>query len=268
MPKPNDAMIEYWNGPGARRWLAANERIERALAPISEILFAWANPRRGERAVDIGCGFGRTTVELSRRTGVEALGLDVSAPMLERARALGGARFELGDASEYAFGEPFDLMFSRFGVMFFGDPAAAFAHLRTGARRLAFVCWRAFADNAWAFAPFTAARAYLPPQEAQDPHAPGPFGLADGDRLRTILEGAGWRDVAIEPCASVMHLGDTLTDAVDEAMTVGPLARAAQDLDEAALAKVRDAVTGALRAYEKPGSVAPPAAIWLVRANS
>jgi SAM-dependent methyltransferase len=264
----NGLMRDYWNGEGGKRWIAANERVERAMVPISELLFAWAGVQRGERVVDIGCGLGRTTVELSRQSGVEAFGLDISEPMIERARAMSGARFELGDASEYAFGERFDLMFSRFGVMFFADPAAAFRHLRTGARRLAFVCWQPFAQNPWAFDPFMAARPLLPPQEPQDPTAPGPFAFGDRERLRGILEGAGWREVAIEPRVTTMHLGDTLPDAVDEAMTVGPLARAANGLPDDTRGKIRELLASALRVHETPHGVAPPAAVWLVRAVS
>jgi SAM-dependent methyltransferase len=274
MENPNAPMSEYWNGPGGERWIAAHDKIERSLAPITELLFAFASPKPGERVVDIGCGLGKTTAELARRTGAATLGVDVSVPMVKRAQETlmkDDVGFVAADASAYAFDGTAQLVFSRFGVMFFGDPVAAFTHLRTAAApggRLAFVCWRAFAENPWAFAPFMAGKPLLPPQEPMDPNAPGPFAFADSARLREILERAGWKDVVIEGRDSTMHIGDTLVDAVEEAMTVGPLARASDGLDETTRGNIKVRVAEALQRFETKDGVAPPAAVWLVGAKA
>jgi len=275
MDSPNAMMIEYWNGPGAERWIAAHDQVERSLVKITELLFAFAGAKAGERVVDVGSGLGRTTAELHRRTGAPALGVDVSVPMVKIAQqklAGGDVSFVAADAAAYAYDGKADLLFSRFGVMFFADPVAAFTHLRGALApggRLAFVCWRAFPENAWAFAPFAAAKPLLPPQEPMDPTAPGPFAFADGARLRGILERAGWKDVVIEPRDTTMHLGDSVQTASEEALTIGPLARVAAELDDATRGHIQVRVAEALAKFATPGgAVEPPAAIWLVGAKA
>jgi SAM-dependent methyltransferase len=268
---PNAEMIEYWNGDGGKRWIATRERIDRSAARITDALFASAAPRAGERVLDIGCGCGSTTIELARRTGAAAVGVDISAPMVEVAHSRsGGATFVVGDASVYAFDAAHDLVFSRFGVMFFADPIGAFANIRRALApggRLAFACWRALEHNAWAGTPLAAARPLLPPQAPPAPHAPGPFAFGDGDRLRGILDRAGWRDIAIEAHASTMWLGDSLDDAVAECLEVGPLARLVGPLPEDTRAHIRDRVRVAIAPYAGVGGVEAPAAVWLVEAR-
>ena len=158
----------FWNGPGGKMWLAAYDRIQHRITHFSEAALAAAKPQSGEKVLDVGCGTGATTAELARAVGPEGhvLGVDISAPLIGAAREhkLGNASFALGDAATHPFETAsVDLVFSRFGVMFFGDPVAAFRHLHAGARQLAFVCWRPFAENPWAFAPFllAVAAAYL-----------------------------------------------------------------------------------------------------------
>ncbi|HEY1557632.1 MAG TPA: class I SAM-dependent methyltransferase [Kofleriaceae bacterium] len=270
MTEPNADMIEYWNGDGGKRWTAQPDRIDRAAARINEALFAFAAPHAGEHVLDLGCGCGSTTIELARRTGVAAVGVDVSAPMLEIARARGGATYVAGDASVHAFAAEFELVFSRFGVMFFADPVAAFANIRRALApggRLAFACWRAMEHNAWAGVPLAAARPLLPPQSAPEPHAPGPFALADGERLRGILERAGWHDVTLTAHASTMWLGESLDEALDDCFEIGPLARLAAQLPEDTRARIRERLAPALAPFVTAGGVAVPAAVWLVGAK-
>jgi len=265
MEDPNAAMREYWNGPGGQRWIKQSTQIERSMASITEQLFAFVAPRAGERAVDIGCGLGGPTLELQRRTGAPVLGIDISAPMLDFARARIGSApitFEVADATTYAFGQ-LDLAFSRFGVMFFADPVASFANIRRSGARLAFACWRPFEHNAWAYVPFTSARALLPAGNPWDPSAPGPFAFGDAARIRDVLARAGWAGITVEPLDTTMLLGDTLDDAVTEAMTIGPLARASAELDDDTKSKIRELVREGLR----PFGTSPPAAVWLVKAS-
>jgi SAM-dependent methyltransferase len=277
-PAANAQQIEYWNGPAGERWAAAQDRIDHHLGLITEMLMAFAAPAAGERVLDVGCGGGTTALLLRERvgTGGAVTGIDISAPGLAVARArahaaMADVAFVEGDASAYEFQPVFDLAFSRFGVMFFADPVAAFANIRkalTPAGRLAFVCWRTFKENEWAFAPYNAARDLLPPQEPMDPHAPGPFAFADDERVRSILDQVGFAKVVVKPHDTTVNLGASVEDAVTEALTIGPLARAAADLDDAARQNIREAISPVLARYETPYGITPPAAVWLVSARA
>jgi hypothetical protein len=154
--------------------------------------------------------------------------------------------------------------------MFFADPFAAFANIRKALAangRLAFVCWRSMPENAWAAAPFMAAKHLLPPQEPPDPHAPGPFAFADGARLTDILTRAGFRDIALTKFDGAMNMGDTPAEAANEALSIGPLARAAADLDDATRAKILDVVATAMQKFAGPRGITPAVACWLVSAS-
>jgi SAM-dependent methyltransferase len=278
MSQPSNAQqVEYWNGPAGERWAAAQDQIDHHLGLITETLMAFAAPKEGERILDIGCGGGTTALLLRERIGAggAVTGIDISAPGLGVARArahaaMADVTFVEGDASAYEFQPVFDLAFSRFGVMFFADPVAAFANIRKALApngRLAFVCWRTFKENEWAFASYNAARDLLPPQESMDPHAPGPFAFAEDERVRSILKQAGFADVVVKPHDTTVNLGASVEEAVTEALTIGPLARAAADLDEAARQKIREAISPVLGGYRTPYGITPPAAVWLVSAK-
>ncbi|MBV8758098.1 MAG: class I SAM-dependent methyltransferase [Deltaproteobacteria bacterium] len=249
--------IEYWNGPAGDRWAREQAHIDAGMSAITELLFRFAAPRAGERVLDVGCGAGTTTLRLAS-LGCDVTGIDVSRPMLEVARRR-GARVLEGDAA--AAPGTYDLIFSRFGVMFFADPPAAFAHLRAITRRFAFVCWQPYEMNPWAHEPMRVAADLLPPQPPLVVDAPGPFGLARRERILEVLPGA-----EITAASSTMGIGSTLDEAVAEGLTIGPLARAAAGLDE----PTRDRIRGRLRElyarYVTPEGVRFPAAIWLVRA--
>jgi SAM-dependent methyltransferase len=179
-------------------WAEVRESLELQLAPLGQRALAALAPRPGESIVDIGCGGGETTLELARAVAPDGtvMGIDLSAAVLAFARrAAEGSqrvRFVAADAQAYPF-EPasFDAAFSRFGVMFFGDPMAAFTNIYRSLKpngRLAFVCWRALEQNPLDLVPLRAASPHLPPQPTHDPEAPGPFAFADADRVRGILE--------------------------------------------------------------------------------
>ena len=200
----NEAQIEYWNGAVGEHWAAFQPVLDKALAAISDAALAFAAAKPGERVLDIGCGTGTTTYALAKAVGPggSVTGVDISRPMLAAARARGtGVNFREGDASVQLFHPTHDLVFSRFGVMFFDDPVAAFANIRKAVAphgRLAFVCWRSVQENLWASVPIAAALPLLPPQEPADPLAPGPFAFADSERLKDILSKAGYRNVRTE----------------------------------------------------------------------
>jgi SAM-dependent methyltransferase len=271
----NEQQIEYWNGAVGERWARLQETIDASLMPITEALMPFANPRPRERVLDIGCGCGTTSYMLARAVGPEGnvTGVDISEPMLGVARSRGiGVNFRKADAAVHLFHSTHDLVFSRFGVMFFDDPAAAFANIRKALKprgRLAFVCWRGQVANLWASAPFAAARDLLPPPaQPADPLAPGPFAFADPERLGTILAKAGYQNIRIEQLDTVMVMGATPADAAAQAFNIGPLAFATKDIDDDTLRdRIRGLVEEALAPYAGARGVAPPASCWLVGAG-
>ncbi|MBN9510224.1 MAG: class I SAM-dependent methyltransferase [Alphaproteobacteria bacterium] len=268
--------IAYWNSIAGQRWATRQTQIDAMLAPLTDAVLAAAAPAPGARVLDIGCGCGATTLALAKRLPRgHVTGLDVSAPMLEVAARLGAGAANVtwleADAAAHRFAPgAFDLLFSRFGVMFFGDPTAAFANLRAGARRgarLFFACWQSLADNPWMQVPLAAALAHLPPPAPPAPEAPGPFAFADRARVARILTGAGWRAPRFTPFGFPVDLGGGrgLDAAVDQTTKIGAAARAMAEQPEA----VRAAATASIRAALAPhahddGRVTLAGAVWLV----
>ncbi len=198
----NADQIAYWNGPGGQHWTERQQVQDILLAPVSDILIDRAKPKAGERIVDVGCGCGATTVAFAQKVGPtgHVSGIDVSAPMLARARQTAPAGmpvdFVLADATVYPFvSASLDLMVSRFGVMFFAEPAVSFANMRRALRpsgRLVFVCWREPRDNPWLMLPLQAAYQHVPKLPQLGPEDPGPFSFASEQRVRRILGEAGF----------------------------------------------------------------------------
>ena len=274
----NQAQIDYWNGPTGEKWAKYQNEMDRTLADSAEAALKLADARPGERVLDIGCGAGGTSLLLAEDVGPSGavMGVDVSQPMLSLARTRTQAKniqFIEADAATYPFRPEFDLVFSRFGVMFFIDPAAAFANIRKSAdktARLAFICWRAVTENEWASLPFRIAKPLLPEQPAIDPHAPGPFAFSDADRLRKILETAGFSGVRIEPFHGFMNLGHTPSGAAFQSTNLmGPTSRALRNVDDATRAHVMDAITDALAKIQTGGAeIRLGTACWLVSAKA
>ena len=273
----NQDQIEYWNGRSGKRWAAEQDYTDQILGHITEAFLPFAAAKPGEEVLDVGCGCGTTTFTFSQcvRPEGSVAGIDISVPMLAVARARAKASnadipFIEADASSYDFQPVFDLVASRFGVMFFADPVAAFRNLRKAVApkgRLAFVCWRSLAENAWASTPIAAARPLLPPQETPDPNAPGPFAFADAERVRGILASAGFNGIEIQKFDGHMDMAATAADAALQTLNIGPLSRAAAELDEDTRTKIRDVVTTALEKYVTPHGVRAPVACWFVRAT-
>jgi SAM-dependent methyltransferase len=181
--------------------------------------------------------------------------------------------FLQADAAAHAF-EPgsFDLLFSRFGVMFFDDPVAAFNNLRGALGddgRLLFACWQSLADNDWTRIPVQAALQHLPPPEKPDPHAPGPFAFADPERVRSILENAGFSDVAIAPHQAEIRFGEapSLEASVRQLAEIGPVGRLLVDVEADTKEQVFAAMEEALAPYYRDGSLWMPGAMWFVTAG-
>lgn len=281
MTRPNQAQIEYWNDRAAKTWTRLQQRLDEVFQPVTDAALAAASPSAGEKVLDVGCGCGATVLALAEKVGPngQVLGLDISAPMAGRAQermaehGLRNAAVLVSDASVHPFeAAENDLLFSRFGVMFFEDPVAAFANLRTGVReggRMLCACWRPFDANPWFNVPMQAARHLLAPQPPPEPHAPGPFGFADADRTLGILAASGWREAHAERQDVKMCFAPTgrIDQALDFALQVGPLARALADEADDTRARVRDVVAAALREYDTPEGVMLGGSVWLYTAR-
>ncbi len=278
---PNAQQIEYWNLAG-RRWVEVQRDIDAQLAPLGLAAIERAALRPGETALDVGCGCGQATLQLAERVGPQGRvrGSDISEPMLTRARERAGearlenVEFSSGDAQTEAFPEgAFDLIFSRYGVMFFADPAAAFSNLRRAlarSGRLVFVCWQELGKNPWMQLPMGAALAHLPPPEPAAPDAPGPFAFGDAERVRAILAAAGFAEVTVQALERPILLGGggTLEDAVRFVLELGPTSRLLQDADEDVRERVRKSVTQVLAAHVSAEGVRLGSASWIVLARS
>ncbi len=269
-------MARYWNEGGGRRWVANIERVERMLNPLAERLLTHAGARVGQHVLDVGCGGGLTSKAFAEAVGStgKVVGVDVSTAILDVARqrfvATPNLRFEEGDAGSMPFAPAsFDLMTSRFGVMFFPDPVGAFAHLRPALRpagRLNFICWRALKANLWMAVPVRAAFEILPRPAPLAPNAPGPFAFADETYLRGVLEQAGFRAIEIAAHDALLDLG-SLADAIEQMTRMGPAAQAFEEADEATREKVLRALELVFAPSIAGGTVRLPSATWLVSAR-
>lgn len=280
---PNAEQIRYWNELAGPSWIAQQERIDQLVRPLGERALARAAAAPGEAVLDTGCGCGTTTLALARAVGASGrvLGVDVSRPMLEHARARAAAqglsqvRFVEADAQSASLDPAaFDLLFSRFGVMFFADPRAAFANLRRALRpgaRVTFLCWQALARNPWMTVPLAAVAKHLTLPPPPPSGAPGPFAFADAERVRGFLEQAGLAEVAFEDLGLPLEVGDgAMGSAIEFLLQVGPVGAILREAG--AGPELRERVAGSLREALAPfagqGGLRMPSAAWLVTARN
>lgn len=275
-------MREYWATVGAAGWVAHKEIFDAELAAFGDAVLDAIQPGPGDHLLDVGCGTG-TLLELAVARGATGVGIDISPAMIEAAsRLVPAASFLVGDAQTEPLGSagPFSGVVSRFGVMFFDDPAAAFANIRsavTADGRMAFVCWRSRAENPM-FSLGTSVlldRLETPPPAVADGE-PGPVAFADPDLVRSVLDAAGWADVAVEPFDAMCDYGRDGSDGVEERLTmilgtsIGTQARQElqAELGEEAWNDLLDDVRAELRANLVDGRVQFNGATWLVTARN
>ena len=275
----NADQIAYWNGAGGQRWAQRQPVQDILLQPIADILIDRAKIRSGERVLDVGCGSGSTTFAFAKAVGPggHVTGIDISEPMLARAREVTPAdapvEFALADATIYPFTpESFDLLASRFGVMFFADPALSFTNLRKGMRRtgrLAFACWREARENPFFMVPLQAVYRHVPKMPQVGPEDPGPFAFASEARVKRILDVAGFSQVAMEPVdlALDIAIGGGLDAAVKSSLEIGPAARALTDHPPQTVAAAAQSIREALAPLAEGQTVPIDAAIWIVTAK-
>lgn len=277
MDKLEGGQAGLWNGGAGHAWVQEQDLVDRMFRPIEDLLLEAIAPAQPARVLDVGCGTGGTTLALGRRLGPGArcTGIDISAPMVEAARrraASAGAAldFVCADAARHAFAPgSFDLVVSRFGVMFFDDPAAAFARLRQAARpggELRFVAWREPEENPFMTAAERAARPLLPDLPPRVPDEAGQFGLAREARVREVLAQAGWESVA---CAPVdLPCGFPEAELAGYLARMGPVGRALETAGGALRERVLARVRSAFDPWVADGEVRFTAACWLVSARA
>ena len=278
-----DEGARYWNEEGGHTWVAHIDQIDALIAPLNTISLERAIPKEGEVVLDVGCGGGATSRHMAERVGSQGrvVGVDISSTILavakERAGHLPNLRFEVGDAQTIDLGEDaFDLIYSRFGVMFFQDVIAAFTNLhrtlkRTG--RLLFLCWCAAEENPWMQQPVTAIQEIFPPPPSSnsgipDPNAPGPFSLAQSERLHHVLQAAGFTEAQVEALDERMPMGS-----VDEAVSLilgmmGPSADQMSLATHEQVIALNDSLRRIVAPYDTTDGVSIPCAAWMVSARA
>jgi len=274
---PNAEQIRLWNELAGPRWARLEQTLDAQFASYATAILRAAAPRAAEHAIDVGCGSGALSAMLAECVGPtgSVLGVDVSEPLLERARArLGGLRhvsFATADAQEFEF-EPGrrDLVCSRFGVMFFADPSAAFRNLLGALRRggrISFMCWDELKNNDWARVPFEIALQFVPPPPPKPAGTPGPFSMSDPERTRSVLEAAGFENIVIQRLDEPLRVGGGVgvAEAVELFLEIGPGAAVLREAEALPLDRVRQALEAALAGYERPEKgVEMGASAWLV----
>lgn len=273
--QPNEEQSALWNGPAGDAWVELQAILDRMMKPLEELLVEIVSSGAPRRVLDVGCGTGATTLAMARALGAhgECTGIDISAPMIgaalsraERERV--PAQFIRADAQTYAFGPArYDLIVSRFGVMFFDDPVQAFANLRRAATEdasLRLVVWRGPDENPFMTTSERAAASVLPHMPALQPDEPGRFAFADPRRVRHILEESGWANIDIRPVDVTCSLPGK---ALAHVTRFGPLGRVLQETDEPTRTRVVKAVRAAFEPYVHGEEVRFTAAVWLVGAR-
>jgi SAM-dependent methyltransferase len=274
------AQRTFWNSEATRRWVTEQARIDLLMTDVTKAALAAAAPMRGERALDIGCGTGTTVLALTEAVGPSGrvLGVDISDQQLGLARqrvvAAGAtnAQLVLDDAASHRFSpETVDLAFSRFGVMFFADPVAAFQNIRLAMKRsgrLLLTVFRSGSENPWATAAVAAIQHLVPPPAPSGPEEPGQFSWSDPARVRRMLGSAGFRAVVLTPLDLSFTMGTDAAEAAEFATFIGQGARLLHGQPEKTRQAARMAFQAFFKQHEGPNGVTLPAALWLVSARA
>jgi SAM-dependent methyltransferase len=281
----NAEQIEYWNGQAGQDWVERNQQLDKTLKSIGEQAIASAAVQVGETVLDIGCGCADTSFSLLEKTGPDGrvLGVDISGPMLKLAAARASQlptdlqhaiAFEQADASDYPFEkQSFDLLFSRFGVMFFANPGAAFANMRKALKpggRIVFICWAPVKQNQWITLPMGAALQHLPRPEPMPPNAPGPFGLSDPEFVKRVLGEAGFDQIEIASFQPVMRFGHGIAcdKVADFFIEASPVSGLLSDAPTEQLGTVREAIAEAIMPHYDGETINLDASCWIVTASN
>jgi ubiquinone/menaquinone biosynthesis C-methylase UbiE len=275
--RTDDGQTTLWNGLAGRAWVETQELLDQMFKPFENLLVEAVSAGSGRRVLDVGCGTGSTTLAVARQLGAQGhcTGIDISAPMLTAARARAErestpAGFLHANAQTHAF-EPasFDMVISRFGVMFFDDSVRAFANLRRASEddaELRFIAWRSPSENPFMTTAERAAAPLLPNIPARRPDAPGPFAFADPHRVSRILEESGWAEIDIRPIDVACTLPEK--ELVRYLTRLGPLGQILHEADDRTRTQVIETVRAAYEPYVHGAEVRFTAACWRVGARA
>jgi SAM-dependent methyltransferase len=273
----NLEMAKAWDGPEGEYWAENAERYERTSRRHVQLLLEASSIAEHENVLDVGCGTGKATLAAARsaRSG-SALGVDLSAKMLERARrsaeseGVSNVRFEQADAQVHPFPPAaFDVVISNFGAMFFADPVAAFANIGRAMRpdgRMLLLAWRDLGRNEWVTA-IRGALSVAGPLPEPPPNAPGPFGLADADHVRRVLEAARFADVTLEEVDQPIELGRDADDAFSFVSGFGFTRGVTQDMDADQKDRALQALSRTMVEHETDDGVLFGTSAWLITAR-
>ena len=281
---PNAETIEAWDGPLYERFVRFRSIVTAGLGNHGEAALELYPPQPGQRVIDVGCGFGDTTQRIAGLLGPKghAVGVDVAPRFIEDAvretaeLGISNASFEVADVQTDDLGGPYDMAFSRMGVMFFNAPVPALRNVRAAlvpGGRLCMVVWRSKAANDVLSIPEQAVAALLGDHDKGE-HVtcgPGPFSMASADVVGDQLTAAGFRDITFERSDAELRVGDDLDAATRFSLTLGPAGERMRLAGEAAIAR-RDEVTAAVKAalspFARPDGVFAPSSTWIVTATS
>jgi SAM-dependent methyltransferase len=266
-----------WNGSAGRAWVHNQRLLDQLFAPFEALLAGDGVLGTATRVLDVGCGTGATTLAIARRLGAQGAcaGIDLSEPMIAVARNRAvqertNVRFLAADAQAHAFERAdFDLIVSRFGVMFFEDPVRAFANLRRATRadaRLSFIAWRSATENPFMTTAERVAAPLLPNLPVRPPGGPGQFAFADPDRVRAVLAESGWSDIDVQAIDVACAMPEN--GLVPYLTWLGPVGQLLQDADERTRARIIDPLRAAFAPYVHGGEVRFDAACWHVSARA
>jgi SAM-dependent methyltransferase len=266
-----------WNGPSGAAWVNEQKLLDASFVNFEKLLVDEVSRTHARHVLDIGCGSGATTLAIARQLAPagSATGVDISAPLVELARrraALAGvnAQFLIADAQTHEFTPAdYDLAVSRFGVMFFDDPVAAFANVRGALRdggKLRAIAFRAADENPFMTTAERAAAPLLPDIPPRRPDAPGQFAFANRERVRSILSAAGWSAIELAPID--VPCAFPASELVGYFTRLGPVAPVLRDADEATLARAIDTLRHAFAPFVHGDEVRFDAACWMISATA
>jgi SAM-dependent methyltransferase len=279
----NEEAIRAWDGPLFDRFVQFRHLLTAGLGAHGDVGLEIVKPQAGERALDIGCGFGDTTQRLAELVGPggEAVGVDAAPRFIEMAAreakqaGIDNARFEVVDVETTALGEGFDLAFSRMGTMFFANPVAALRHAREAlvpGGRLTMIVWRSKEENDWVMRAQTITERFVTkPQDYDEPTCgPGPFSMANADTTSGILLSAGFEDISLRRCDLPTTIGDDIDEAAEFVMSLGPAGEILRLAGERAK-HLHEPVAAALREgmadWVQADGVKAPASTWIISAS-
>ncbi|MFI6095893.1 class I SAM-dependent methyltransferase [Lentzea sp. NPDC051213] len=269
-PEVNSEQAAMWNGAGGHGWAASRDMVDLILKPFEDVLVAAARAKPRRQVLDVGCGTGGVTRAIAAALGdVPCLGVDISGPQIDVAERTANVRFVQADAQVHAFEPEFDLIVSRFGVMFFDDSVAAFRNLRaatTPGGELHVVVWRGDEDNPFMTTAQRAVEPLMPELPPVDSGGPGPFALAEPDQTRKMLEDAGWTGIGLEKLDLTCSMP---VDVLPQYLTMlGPVGRALQGMEEHRRAEALGTALKAFDSFVHGDEVRFPTGAWVVTASA